>query len=265
MNATLTMTVDEAVAALADFRRRPAAIRNLQAHGTTALPRLRTLMDAPNTAVAWCAIRLVGDLGDKDSIPKLRELAQNPEYASACADALEKLGTPLETSESAISAGRPGKTTQSTYTDDELLKLAIANRSGVEYRKIDDGYRVSVRTSNGPQDVIVKFPADFDGDSAVTVYADLGIPIDAAFYERVLRLNTRLPEGAVGIDRIDGQDRFVMTDTHLRATFDPPELAKSIFGVARLARRIAGRIRDMQSGSSSSTPSAPTTGSESKS
>ena len=39
---------------------------------------------------------------------------------------------------------------------------------------------------------------------------------------------TFLPDGAVGIQTIDGEARFVMTDTHLRETLDPPELAKSI-------------------------------------
>ncbi|MGE0433222.1 MAG: hypothetical protein AB7S36_13250 [Planctomycetota bacterium] len=230
-------TVDQAIAGLNSFRTRSSAIHDLIRRGPEARERVRALLDSKEPSLVWCAIRLLGDIGEKSDGERIATFVYEPEYAQVSQDALERLGIGIPSR-----VARGGGHRSANLTDEQLLRSAIAGASGVKIEKLDEGFRVLVPVGSERRELTVIFPRDTEDGALVTVFSDIGVPADAAFFERVLKLNAKLPDGAVGIQSINGEPRFVMTDTHLRETLDPPELGKSIFGLARYSTRIAHRI-----------------------
>ena len=227
---------DQAIAALSSFQTRSDAIHDLIRRGAEARDKVRALLDSREPALVWCAIRLLGNIGDKSDADRLMKLVHEPEYAQVSQDALAHLGVEVP------SLVQTRRSSPIALGDEQLIRSAIAGAVGVTVRKVGDNHLITVPVGSTTREITVTFPVDAEDGALVTVFSDVGVPADATYYERVLKLNARLPDGAVGIQTIDGEARFVMTDTHLRETLDPPELGKSIFGLARFSARISHRI-----------------------
>jgi serine/threonine protein kinase len=60
-------------------------------------------------------------------------------------------------------------------------------------------------------------------------------PVQRSFERSSLEMNSRMADGALAIELVDGSPHFVMIDNHLRATCDPHTLRRSIFEIANHA------------------------------
>ena len=57
-----------------------AAVDDISALGTTALPALYTLLESPNPNERWWAIRVLSAIPDPDVPPRLRDALHDPDY-----------------------------------------------------------------------------------------------------------------------------------------------------------------------------------------
>jgi serine/threonine-protein kinase len=69
-------------------------------------------------------------------------------------------------------------------------------------------------------------------------FRTLCAPADPKDYEYVLRLNSRLPFGAVGTHMFEGRPYFVMIENRIRATVDPEEIRASVLHMAEWADHV---------------------------
>jgi len=125
---------------------------------------------------------------------------------------------------------------------ESLVGEALANQP-VELRT--DGNRMVARVPlpNGRfQTVWIQIvTSQTTGHELVEIFSIAGTAV-AAEYERVLKLNAKLSHGAIAIDEIDGQNRFVLVNNYPRATCDPEEVRSSVVMIAAEADAIEKRL-----------------------
>jgi serine/threonine-protein kinase len=78
-------------------------------------------------------------------------------------------------------------------------------------------------------------------ERVVRIYSVCG-RADPAYYRRALELNARLCHGALAIQDIDGEPRFVMSNSFPRTTCDPEEIRRSIQEIARWADQVEAAL-----------------------
>lgn len=233
-------TLDDLFQQMRNFRTRPAAVNALRERGGEAVDRLTDLLKGNDIDQAWLAAQLLGDIGDERAIEPLKERAGHPDLITIIRDALEKLG---EEREDEIKVARPYADRDATdLTDAQLLEAAVSHRHVLTKREHDDSWTVPIPLGDEEVPVKVVFPRDDEDGATVTVYVNTEVEAKPEHFEKVLRLNTRLPHGAVGIQTLRGNDVFVLTETQLRETADPPELEKAIFNLAGYARKLKERL-----------------------
>jgi len=226
-------------AQLADFRTRKEAINNAVLAGGDAAPAAIELLGDRKEAIRWSAIKILSDLEDTRAIGPLIELIEDGKSVVDAANALHVI-TGQDFGEDGAawrgwasqSGGVQVATERKRMSDEELVKAAIDDiPAQVAMRK--GRYVVTVHLDDGrSQTVYIVFSAkDSVGEPIVWLYTPC---CEAASdkYEWALKQNLRLPHGAIGIARIDGKNCFVMSNTHLRATVDPDDIAKSLMTIA---------------------------------
>ncbi len=85
------------------------------------------------------------------------------------------------------------------------------------------------------------------GDELIEIYS-AAAPARESEYRHALELNVTLPRGAIGIERINGENFFVVVENYPRATCDPRDLRQGVLSVALTAddlerKLVGGDIR----------------------
>ena len=142
-------------------------------------------------------------------------------------------------------AGRGGGVAaEAELDDDRLIELALEGSAVGLRREAEGRYAVDFTFEGGRrQGVAVRFGStDHEGAAVVIVYANCG-EASPEHYEKALRLNLRMPYGAIALRDTGGVPCFVMFNTILRQGLSPIELHKSIFTVAERAARADQQLR----------------------
>jgi serine/threonine-protein kinase len=101
---------------------------------------------------------------------------------------------------------------------------------------VDDRLAVLVDLPNGRRQTVYVEEAMSEpwSTTIVRVYSICG-PADESYFRHALVLNAQIPHGSLAIEDIDGTSHFVMLQSYLRATCDPPELRHGIEDISRWA------------------------------
>lgn len=240
--AELKMSLDQAIQALYDFRTRAAGIRAiLREHRAKAVPKLLALLDDLDSAIVWCAIRLLGDLGGKDVIPKLMEKKEHPEVAGAAVMALQKLGVPVEQTSAVQSTLHVALADEAGDGDQELLFKTAQMIPGAIAEKKDDGIRIQMRADEHEHNIHITFHDD-DSRRRVSVLCDTGVAAKGKTFEAALRRNVTMETGALAVANVDGKDRLVIVDNQIGRSTDPQMLREALQALAREAGVVAAEL-----------------------
>ena len=119
-----------------------------------------------------------------------------------------------------------------------LVGTALRDEPCVTWRRIpgdersDDRYEVDVLLPGGRTQRVFIEESDGPYSERNVTFDSICGPIDAAHFERVLRLNSRVSHGAIAIKPHEGRDHFVMVDTYPRGTLDAEEVRRSVWELA---------------------------------
>ena len=247
--------VQALIAKLRHFRTRRAASEELVALGNQAVrPLMEALKSEEAEGARWAILNCLGELRAPQAVPAIAPYLEDSDFGMAAHEALLKIvgrdlgpapapwvqwaerheldtGEPLEAPLQAAAATAP--------SDGRLTELALAEGCGT-FRETEPGrYVVSLPVAEGAvKEVTIVFGStDQEGAEIVIIYADCG---DARpeHYETALRLNLRMPYGAIALRDVGGKPCFVMFNTILRQALTPIELRKSVFTIGERARRV---------------------------
>jgi len=238
---------------LRDFRARSEACRRLILVGQKAVgPLIDALSAESQEGARWAIIKCLGDLRAREAAGSLIPLLESSDYSTAAHEALvgiagQDLGPApeswkrwLEATEAAAPKAGPGTEKLAGIIGPErLMELALIDAEATYRKTGEDAYRVELSLEEGKrQDVSVAFGLkDHEGSPIVIVYSDCG-PARPEHYETALRLNLKMPYGALAIRDRGGVPYLVMFNTLLHEALSPLELCKSITTVGERAERV---------------------------
>jgi len=226
-------------AQLADFRTRKEAITAAVEMGGETVDVAIELLEDRKESVRWSAYRILTELGDPRAVGALIARLEKGKSKSEAANALATITGQNFGDDVAAWREWAGQThpeaarKHKALSNEELIQAGTQGlNASVETRK-NDRYQVTIRLPDGrSQRIYVVFSAkDSEGKPFVWLYTPC-CKADPAKYEWALKKNLRLPYGAIGIAKIDGENYFVMSNTHLRATVDAEDIAKSLLALA---------------------------------
>lgn len=222
-----------------NFRTRRAAIDQAIAAGADAVEPVAALLKDRKEAIRWSAIRILSEIGDRRAVEPLIELVESGKSSVEAANALRGI-TDQDFGEDGAAWRRWASGTsglevaaeRKPLSDEELVQAGVEDlKATIAVKK--GRYLVTIKLPDGrSQTVYVVFSAkDADDQPIVWLYTPCGEATPDK-YEWALKQNLKLPYGAIGIARIDKTASFVMSNTHLRATVDPEDIAKSLLALA---------------------------------
>jgi len=226
-------------ARLDDFRARKEAIDEAVLAGPDGVDAAVALLDDRKEAVRWSASRMLTEAGDMRAVGPLLDLMERDTSRTDAANALRAItGANLGDDPAAwrewaeANTEVKAKSERAEMSDEDLVAAATRDLDAdVATRK--GRYVVTVRLPEGRhQSVYIVFGSkDTEGQPIVWLYTPC---CDASpdKYEWALMQNLRMPHGAIGLATIEGKKSFVMSNTHLRATVDPEDIAKSLLVLA---------------------------------
>jgi hypothetical protein len=133
--------------------------------------------------------------------------------------------------------------TEPELDDDRLVELALEGSNAGLHRESAGRYAIEFTFEGRRQEVSVLFGStDHEGSEVVIVYANCG-EASPEHYEKALRLNLKMPYGAIALRDTGGKPCFVMFNTILRQGLSPVELRKSILTVAERSARAGRQLR----------------------
>lgn len=215
---------------LEDFRTRSAAMHELYRGGPDVIPTLIDALDHHMEGVRWASTKLLADIGDSRAIEPLRSIVKDPDVGFQAEDAIESIMERTGTKPEPMSEGdskETAATEESVYTDEELIHKSAEDMPWtLDWNP--DGWSVQVSLPEGrQQNVRVLFPSPEGKSKLVVLYTECG-PADQNLYEWALKLNLKLPFGAVALRQSGDELLFVMVNSFLRDTVTPRDLQKSI-------------------------------------
>lgn len=240
---------------LRDFRARKAAADGLVAAGREAVgPLMEALRAEAVQGARWAILKCLGELRAPQAVPAIAPFLDQSDYQTVAHEALvaiagKDLG-PLPADwlrwaeRRALETGQPIEADAGPLDDAGLVKLALAEGCATCREEEPGRHAVSLPLAGGvTQRVTVVFGAtDREGSQIVIVYSDCG-EASREHYETALRLNMRMPYGAVALRDIGGKPHFVVFNTILRQALTPIELRKTVFTVGEAANRVARELR----------------------
>jgi len=243
------------VGRLRGFKTRSAASEALIAAGRDALaPLLDALKREETEGVRWAILHCLGQIGAAEAVPAIASYLDQSSYQTVARDALVKIAGrdlgPLPAEWVSWAEGHAVEKGQqieaATETDagaslsnGRLMELTLAE-GGAAFREEEPGrYVVSVPLASGAarQVAVVFGGTDHQGSEIVIVFSHCG-EARREYYETALRLNLRMPYGALALRDVGGKPYFVMFNKILRQALTPVELRKSIFTVGERADRV---------------------------
>ena len=240
---------DELIRQMRDFRTRSEAVRELTARGHSAVqPLLHALGAEANEGARWAIVNCLGEIGDGAAVPTVTGYLEDTDYQTVAHDALAKIAgrdlgpLPAPWLRWASEHGHEAPL-ERDLPDDQLLRKAVEGSGAAPTREAEGRYALELPLdgSRGRKVSVLFGGTDHEGSSIVIVFATCG-EARAENYEAALRLNLKMPYGAVALRDIGGAPYFVMFNTILRAGLSPAELRKSILTVGERADRIERRL-----------------------
>ncbi len=232
---------------LHDFRtRRNARQRLMRLQATDALLEC---LENRNEAVVWSAIHSIPYIPQGErAIPKLLELLERGFLPLDVANALQELtgkdcGINPQAWREELDLELSGQQSGFRQTDlSETIEQA-GEILGVGPTGEENHYTFDLSLEGGRRQKVylILGNVDNEGDEVVMVYSPCA-PARADYYEQALRLNVRIPAGALGIYERDGQVEFVMVDVLLADGLNHRQLAKSVRNIASRADKLEDQL-----------------------
>jgi len=235
--------IAELINGLKNFRTRSDSAAKLAEIGEEAVGPLLELLDGRNEALAWSAIRILGEIGSKTAVPKLIELLKDRRYSIIARDALiaitgeqhgqtyEEWAHLLEGAAAEVPAG-------------SLLDLVTEALSGTQAHIEETSHGISVNYGVGSgrsQKLMVMETKDHEGIALVAVYTECGLAVPDR-YEWALRKNLTIPHGGFAIRDIGDRKVFVAVNTMFRDGLKPQELHSAMRTLARRADKLEKQL-----------------------
>lgn len=244
--------VQQLLERLRNFRTRSEAADRLVALGRAAVePLLGALESEGHAGARWVIISCLGEIGAGQAVPAIAPHLENTNYQTVAREALIKItGRDLGPMPDAYLrwAREHGQETvapppKEEMPDDRLLRLALEGSRADVRREAEGRYAVELPLEERRwQKVWVVFGSkDHEGADVVIVFANCG-PAEPDHYEAALRMNLKMPYGAVALRDIEGAPQFVMFNTILRAGLSPVELRKSICTIGERSDRVRQQL-----------------------
>ena len=247
----------ELIGQLRNFRLRSEASGRLVAMGRPAVaPLVAALGAEENDGARWAMLNCLGQIGAPEAIPVLAAHLEQDAFQTVAHDALVRITgrdmgavaapwlRPEVMQDAAAAQGAPAPATVD-LPDSELVAQAVQGSGAALTEEAKGRYAVEVPVSGGRRrKVSVIFgQTDHEGSPIVVVFANCGAARPES-YEAALRLNLKMPYGAVALRDAAGGPQFVMFNTILRDALTPVELHKSIFVVGERSDRVERHLSD---------------------
>ncbi len=242
--------IEGLIARLRDFRTRSTAADELAARGAEAVePVLKALDQEGNQGARWVMLSVLGRTGSAKAVPAIARHLEDGDYQTVAREALRNITgrdlgpLPRPWLRWAEERGQGTVADAHHLPDDTLIELALEDADCELKREAEGRYVANVAPG---RDVARKVwtvfgSTDHEGAPVVIVFANCG-RADPKNYEEALRMNLKMPYGAIALRDIGGEAQFVVFNTILRAGLSPVELRKSILTVAERSERIRRQL-----------------------
>jgi hypothetical protein len=243
-------TIDRWVYELRNYRTRRTARQKLIAAGAT--DAMVACLSDNNDSVVWAAVQSLPDMPDAErAIPKLIQLLERGVLPLDVVTALRLItgkDCGFHPDAWARETGHAKPTEPGSAPVVESLQEVVQHAGSilsVEATGTSPKWNFEMSLPGGRRQrvIVAEQPDAAGGDPLVLIYSPCA-PVDRKFMEHALRLNTRLPAGAIGIYDLEGSPYYVMIDVLLAHSLDSRQLAKSI---RELAVRADGLEQDLTS------------------
>ena len=130
----------------------------------------------------------------------------------------------------------------------ELLVDAFEHHPEVTWVRCGETYRLTVALSGGRTQAVTVEPSEHASAERLLTIRSVCCPAESDYFEQALRLNARMPHGALSVRELDpgtghtpstagegGVPYFVVGNSYPRATVDPEEVRHSVFEAASQA------------------------------
>ncbi len=240
-------TIDRWVEELRDFRTRREARQNLIKVGAT--DAMIACLSDRNDSVVWAAVQSLPQLPDNErALPHLVNLLQQGKLMLDVVTALKEItgkdcglnvrawSAELGFAQSEIEAAVGGQTLADVVQ--QVSEILSVEPTGDDPNYV---FEFTLPNSRRQRVFLTGGQVDNEGDELVLIYSPCA-PARAKYYEQALRLNAKLPAGAVGIHDLEGSPYFVLIDMLLGAALDPRQLSKTIREIASRADQLEERL-----------------------
>lgn len=222
---------------LQSYQTRPAAMNQLRSLGDAAGSGLIAALGHHIEGVRWAATHLLGEIGAPDAIQALEKYVDDTRTGFQAAESIEaiRVRCGIEAAPDATAAEQTAAQAESTLQDDELMKRVVDGTSWAMSAG-PEGYTVTVDLPGGRSQRVqcIFQPLQAKGTPLVLIYTGCG-PSKPELYEAALKLNAKLPFGAVGLREVGGDLLFVMVNSFIRETVSVKDIKKSVSRLAKEA------------------------------
>jgi len=222
---------------LQSYQTRPAAMNHLRHYGEAAVPSLTAALGHHIEGVRWAATHLLGEVGGPDAIQALQKGVDDARTGFQAEESVAAIRTRFGLEPPAEGTPAEEATTQleSALSDDELMKKVVEGTSWAMTAE-PEGYTVTVDLPGGRSQRVqcIFQPLQGKGTPLVLIYTGCG-PAKQELYEAALKLNARLPFGAVALREVGGDPLFVMVNSFIRESISVKDIKKSVSRLAKEA------------------------------
>ena len=233
------MNKDDIRKGLRNIRTRSAIITAVEQEGPCMNETIITLLNDRNEGVRWSAIKILSEIGDAQAIAPLISLLEQNKNATTAAMTLRAI------------TGKDFGDDPNEWRDWAAKDDSIRNSGGLDLSDEDlisaavEGLPVMVSGSGEAYTITVTLPDQRNQQVWINLSAKTpeGKPIvqlstpcgdaDKTQYENVLKMNMSIPFGCLALAEMDGKLVFAMTDSYIRKTAHPQDIAESIMSLAK--------------------------------
>lgn len=208
----------------------------LRHSGPAAVPALLQALGHPSEGVRWAAAKLLGELGQAGDIGKLQPYRADRQIGYFIEQAIHSIEHRAQARVTSAAADDPASKIVGRTADDAELMNEVVQASDwtLSGGKETWSVRVPLKEGRGQTVRCIFQPPSDKATTLVLIYTECG-PATPALYEWALKLNARLPFGAVAIREMGGEKLFIMVNSFLRETVTARDIQKSISRLAREA------------------------------
>ena len=233
------MNKDDIRKGLRNIRTRSATINAVEQEGASMSETIMPLLNDRNEGVRWSAIKILSEIGDSRAIaPLISLLEQNKNVTNATMTLRAITGRdfgddPDEWRDWAAKDDSIRNSGGLALSDADLISTAVEGLP-VMVSGSGEAYTITVtlpdeRSQKIWIDLSAKTP---DGKPIVQLSTPCG-DADKAQYENVLKLNMSIAFGCLALAEMEGKLVFAMTDSYIRKTAHPQDIAESIMSLAK--------------------------------